>query len=100
MDLQTTLAIRSKTVASPTKTQLDPKVLEKVQDFQSVLLNQFVAAMEPKEGFFGKGFGGSFFQSLFREEMAKQLAKTMDLGLAQQMLQAQLREEGGQSKKV
>lgn len=100
MGIQNIAPVQNRPTPSTDKVKLDPKLLQKVQDFQSVLLNQFISAMEPKEGFFGKGFGGGFFQSLFRDEMAKQLAKEMDLGLTQQMLKAQLQEQEDGIKKI
>lgn len=100
MGLQNISPIQAQTAQTTDKGKLDPKLLQKVQDFQSVLLNQFIAAMEPKEGFFGKGFGGGFFQSLFRDEMAKQLSKELDLGLGQQLLKAQLQEKEDVTKKI
>lgn len=79
--------------AKPTIAQIE----QKGREFETLLLQQMVAAMEPKEGLFGQGFGGSFFQSLFREEMAKSLSKDIKLGIAEQLMKAHLRQEAGQS---
>lgn len=86
--------------SNPTKqkTPVDPALKQKIEQFQAVLLNQMVTAMEPKEGLFGKGFGGDFFQSLFRDEMSKELSKQMDFGmkdiLARAQIQAQMELKG------
>ena len=65
---------------------------QKSREFEALLLQQMIAAMEPKEGLFGQGFGGAYFQALFREELAKELAKEVKLGLAEQLMRAHLRQ--------
>lgn len=67
---------------------------EKCKEFESLLVNEMIAAMEPKNGFFGKGFGGDYFSAMFRQEMAKELSKQLNLGLETQLTKGQIKDEG------
>ena len=71
----------------------DKALVEKAREFETILLNQMIAAMEPKGGFFGKGFGGDYFQTIFRQEMASSLAKDLELGLAAQLTKAAIKNQ-------
>jgi Rod binding domain-containing protein len=71
----------------------DKALVEKAREFETILLNQMIAAMEPKEGLFGKGFGGEYFQTIFRQELASFLGKDLDLGLAAQLTKAAVKKQ-------
>lgn len=64
---------------------------EKCKEFESLLINEMISAMEPKNGFFGQGLGGAYFGTLFRQEMAKELSKQLDTGLATQLAKSQIK---------
>jgi flagellar protein FlgJ len=61
---------------------VDPKLYRTCQDFEAVLLKQMLEVMQSSTPMFGKGFGGSYFQGLFQEEIAKEIAAGQGMGLA------------------
>lgn len=73
--------------------EMSAEFKEKCKEFESLLINEMIAAMEPKGGFFGKGFGGEYFGTMFRQEMAKELSKQLDLGLKTQLAKGQIKEK-------
>jgi Rod binding domain-containing protein len=55
---------------------------KRVQEFEAVLVEQMLKAVQPRTGLFGKGFQGDFYQSFFLQELAAKLAEHPGLGLA------------------
>ena len=73
------------------QTQLTPeqKQLKKAcTEFEALMVRQMLETMSGSTNFFGKGFGGDYFQSMFLDEISKQVAG-QGLGLSK-MLYSQL----------
>jgi Rod binding domain-containing protein len=60
----------------------DQKLLKACKDFESILALQMVQAMQGSTKMFRDGFGGPYFQSMFQEQMAKQMTEGNGLGIA------------------
>lgn len=58
------------------------KLREACVEFEAVMVKQMLEVMQGSVNLFGKGFGGSCFQSMFQEEMARQIAGGKGMGLA------------------
>src|SRR5690554_3303823 len=56
---------------------------KKAQEFEAVLIEQMLKAVQPPSGLFGKGFQGDFYQSFFLRELASKIAEYPGLGLAE-----------------
>ncbi len=56
---------------------------KKVQEFEAVLIEQMLKAVQPRSSLFGKGFQGDFYQSFFLRELAAKIAEYPGLGLAE-----------------
>lgn len=56
---------------------------KKVQEFEAVLIEQMLKAVQPQSSLFGKGFQGGFYQSFFLRELAAKIAEYPGLGLAE-----------------
>lgn len=81
--------IKKQGAVDPSKMTNDQKKLYKAcSDFETVLVRQMLDAMQGSTQLFGKGFGGEYFQSMFQDEMAKNVSGH-SLGLAE-MLYRQL----------
>ncbi len=50
------------------------KLAKTCSDFEAVMFKQMLEAMQGSTQMFGKGFGGEYFQSLFNEELSKQIS--------------------------
>ncbi len=50
------------------------KLAKACSDFEAVMFKQMLEAMQGSTQMFGKGFGGDYFQSLFHEELSKQIS--------------------------
>ncbi len=73
------------------KAQLTPeqmKLKETCTEFEALMVRQMLEVMNSSTKFFGKGFGGDFFQSMFLDEVSKKVAE-QGLGLSK-MLYSQL----------
>lgn len=57
-------------------------------DFEAIMVRQMLEVMNSSTKFFGKGFGGDFFQSMFLDEISNKVAE-QGLGLSK-MLYSQL----------
>jgi Rod binding domain-containing protein len=57
-------------------------------EFEALMVRQMLETMSSSTEFFGKGFGGDFYQSMFLDEISKQIAE-QGLGLSK-MLYSQL----------
>ncbi len=57
---------------------------EVAKSFEAMLISQFVGEIftEQKGGFFGEGFQGDFYSSLFSDAIAKQLSERGGFGFA------------------
>ncbi len=73
------------------KTALTPEQAElkkTCSEFEALMVRQMLEVMNSSTKFFGKGFGGDFYQSMFLDEISKQVAE-QGLGLSK-MLYSQL----------
>lgn len=66
---------------------------KKAQEFEAVLIEQMLKAVQPRGGLFGKGFQGDFYQSFFLREIAAKIAEYPGLGLAESIYRALKQEE-------
>jgi Rod binding domain-containing protein len=69
------------------KTGLTPeqKQLKKAcTEFEAIMVRQMLESMSSSTKFFGKGFGGDYFQSMFLDEISKQIAE-QGLGLSKML---------------
>ncbi|NLY76223.1 MAG: hypothetical protein GX075_13145 [Firmicutes bacterium] len=69
------------------KNALTPEQLKLKQactDFEAIMIRQMLEVMNSSTKFFGKGFGGDFFQSMFLDEISKQIA-AQGLGLSKNL---------------
>ena len=83
------------------KSRLDEQKLKKAcGDFESIFIAKMLKTMRgssPPSGFFGKGSGQEMFQSLFDEEIGKNLAKGRGIGLGNMMFRNMTRKEDHQT---
>ncbi|MGE5605713.1 MAG: rod-binding protein [Bacteroidota bacterium] len=73
------------------KTSLTPEQAELKKactEFEALMVRQMLETMSGPTDFFGKGFGGDFYQSMFLDEISKKIAE-QGLGLSK-MLYSQL----------
>lgn len=71
----------------PNKTQLTPEQIELKKactEFEAIMVRQMLETMSSSTKFFGKGFGGDYFQSMFLDEISKQIAQ-QGLGLSKML---------------
>lgn len=57
-------------------------------EFEALMVRQMLETMSGSTDFFGKGFGGDFYQSMFLDEISKKIAE-QGLGLSK-MLYSQI----------
>jgi len=53
----------------------DLKLKNACREFETILLKQMLEVMQSSTSMFGKGFGGDFFQGMFQDEIAKEMAE-------------------------
>lgn len=70
----------NKTGLTPEQTQLKKACTE----FEAIMVRQMLETMSSSTKFFGKGFGGDYFQSMFLDEISKQIAE-QGLGLSKML---------------
>ena len=68
---------KEKTALTPEQAQLKKACTE----FEALMVRQMLETMSGSMKFFGKGFGGDFYQSMFLDEISKQIAE-QGLGLS------------------
>ncbi len=56
------------------KPAVDPELKEACLQFEGLLVKKMLEATASSTEMFGKGFGGSFFQGMFYEEIAQKVA--------------------------
>ncbi|NLC52831.1 MAG: hypothetical protein GX770_02545 [Firmicutes bacterium] len=94
IDLQTAMM----KTAAPTKpqqpavTEEEQRLREKCREFEAILLQKMVEAMQTDTNLFGQGVQGEFFGGMFAEIIAKELAEDPGLGLAENIIRS-LREQ-------
>lgn len=83
------------------KSRLDEQKLKKAcGDFESIFIAKMLKTMRgsvPPSGLFGKESGQEMFQSLFDEEIGKNLAKERGIGLGNMMFRNMTRKENHQT---
>lgn len=77
-------SVTKKTTLTPEQAQLKKTCSE----FEALMVRQMLETMSSSTKFFGKGFGGDYFQSIFLDEISKKVAE-QGLGLSK-MLYSQL----------
>lgn len=69
------------------KTRLTPEQIQLKKactEFEAIMIRQMLETMSNSTKFFGKGFGGDYFQSMFLDEISKQIAE-QGLGLSKML---------------
>lgn len=62
------------------------KLKKACTEFEAIMVRQMLETMSSSTEFFGKGFGGDYFQSMFLDEISKKVAE-QGLGLAKMLYQ-------------
>lgn len=75
------------------KSAEEQKLREQCQEFEAILLQKMVEAMQNETKLFGEGVQGDFFKGMFAEAIAKELAKDPGLGLAESMIRSMQKQE-------
>ncbi len=64
------------------------KLMQTCQEFEAMMVQKMLEVMQGSTKMFGEGFGGDYFQSMFQEEMSKQIAQNgQGVGLAKMLYQ-------------
>lgn len=69
--------------SADSRTPEEQKLLQACREFETILIKQMLSVVQTSS-FFGKGFGGEFFQDMFQEEIAKSIS-AKGLGLAENL---------------
>lgn len=70
-----------------TRKELTPeqqKLMKTCKDFENIMLKQMLEIMQRSTPMFGKGFGGSYFQGVFQDELSQKLSAN-GFGLAESL---------------
>ncbi|HEX3044222.1 MAG TPA: rod-binding protein [Bacillota bacterium] len=62
------------------------KVMKACTDFEAMMIKKMLETMQSSTKMFGDGFGGDFYQSMFQDTIANQMAG-QGLGIARLMYQ-------------
>lgn len=82
VDLNRQAVYAGKTLKRAGKTSGDG-LRKEVQEFEAVLVEQMLKAVQPRSSLFGTGFQGDFYQGFFLRELAAKIAEYPGLGLAE-----------------
>lgn len=70
----------------PSLTPEQLKLKKTCTEFEAIMVRQMLETMSSSTKFFGNGFGGDYFQSMFLDEISKKVAE-QGLGLATMLYQ-------------
>lgn len=62
------------------------KVMQACTDFEAMMIKKMLESMQTSVKMFGSGFGGDFYQSMFQDAIAKQMAE-QGLGIGRLLYQ-------------
>lgn len=68
--------------ANPGQTLEQQELYTACTQFEAILIKQLLETMQRSTPMFGKGFGGEYFQGMFQDQLAQEVASN-GLGLAQ-----------------
>ena len=81
------VALQSVKSQPPQTMTSEQKELMKVcTNFEAMMIQKMLETMQSSQKMFGEGFGGDYFQSMFQEQIAKEIAGNgQGFGLAQML---------------
>lgn len=83
------LALQSlKQQSAQNMTPEQKKLMKTCTDFESMMVKKLLEVMQSSQKMFGNGFGGDYFQSMFQDQMSKEIAENgQGIGLAKMLYQ-------------